>query len=152
MTSFDEQTKLAQYGLRDQFAELEDVSRSEFDDNGWNIFTDKIIEFTNGLYLGTRREFISRVDNERTLKYSGKDVERASMHFDFQRLYRRKRKRYAVQIGVLVGSLFTGITANWAFTDINGKYPSVWPWIILLVVLGITIVFSSLGFIKEMEP
>jgi hypothetical protein len=87
-----------------------------------------------------------------TLKYSGKDTERASMRLDFQRLYGRKRKRYGLQIGALVGSLFTGIVANWAFSDIHAETPSSLPWVILVGVLGLTIILSSLSFIKDMEP
>ena len=138
--------------LTEQFSKFEEKSRAEFDENGWGVFTDKIKDYFNDLYFGTRRECISRPDNEMTLKFSGKDAERASMRLDFQRLYGRKRKRYGLQIGALVGSLFTGIIANWAFSDIHDKNPSTVPWMLLVVVLGITIILSSLSFIKDMEP
>lgn len=62
--------------LREQFAAFETKSRSEFDENGWSVFTDKINEYINDLYVGTRRECISRLENEITLKFSGKDAER----------------------------------------------------------------------------
>ncbi len=152
MNDIPEQNETVTLTLREQFSDFETKSRSEFDENGWSVFTDKINEYFNDLYVGTRRECISRVDNEMTLKYSGKDAERASMRLDFQRLYGRKRTRYGLQIGALVGSLFTGIIANWAFSDIHGKDPSILPWAILVVVLGITIILSSFSFIKDMEP
>lgn len=138
--------------LAEQFLKFEKHSRSEFDENGWGVFTDKIKDYFNDLYVGTRRECISRLDNEMTLKYSGKDAERASMRLDYQRLYGRKRKRYGLQIGALVGSLFTGIIANWSFSDVHTGTPSTVPWLILVAVLGITIILSSLSFIKDMEP
>jgi len=138
--------------LKEQFSDFEAKSRSEFDENGWGVFTDKIKEYINDLYVGTRRECISRVENEMTPKFSGKDAERASMRLDFQRLYGHKQKRYGLQIGALVSSLFTGIIANWAFSDIHGVNPSTLPWVILVVISGITIVLSSLSFIKDMEP
>lgn len=147
-----EQAELVRSTLKDQFSAFEVKSRSEFDENGWSVFTDKINEYVNDLYVGTRRECIARIDNEVTLKFSGKDTERAGMRLDFQRLYGHKQKRYGLQIGALVGSLLTGIIANWAFTDIHETTPSPWPWIILLVTLGVTIVLSSLSFIKDMEP
>lgn len=152
MTTITEQSELAQSGLRKQVADLEAKNRNEFDENGWKEFTDKLIEYINDLYIGTRREYTSRVDNERMLKYSGKDVERASMRLDFKRLYARKRKRYAFQIGSTVGGLLTGIIGTWAFADIYGKNPSFWPWVILLVVSSITILLFSLSVIKDMEP
>lgn len=152
MTAIAQQPKVVQSLLGEQFAELEAKSRNEFDESGWAEFSERIIDYINDLYVGARREYISRVNNEVTLKYSGKDVERASMRLDFQRLYRRKQKRYCFQIGALVGSLFTGIIAAWAVADINGKNPSVFPWVMLIIVLGITIVISSLSFIKGMEP
>jgi hypothetical protein len=152
MNDISENHETGTLTLREQFSDFETKSRSEFDENGWSVFTDKINEFINDLYVGTRRECISRVDNEMTLKYSGKDADRASMRLDFQRLYGRKRKRYALQIGALVGSLFTGIIANWAFSDIHRENPSTLPWAILVVILGITIILSSLSFIKDMEP
>jgi hypothetical protein len=138
--------------LGEQFTTFETKCRSEFDDNGWSAFTDKINEYINDLYVGTRRECITRCNNEMTLKFSGKDAERASMRLDFQRLYGRKQKRYSLQIGAMVGSLLTGITANWAFTDISAQKPSIWPWVILVSLLGLTIILSSLSFIKDMEP
>lgn len=85
--------------LGEQFTTFEAKCKSEFDDNGWNAFTDKINEYINDLYVGTRRECIARCNNEVTLKYSGKNAERASMRIDFQRLYGRKQKRYSLQIG-----------------------------------------------------
>ena len=138
--------------LAEQFSKFDENSRAEFDDNGWGVFSDKIQDYFNDLYVGTRRECISRVDNEMTLKYSGKDAERASIRLDFQRFYGRKRKRSVLQIVALVGSLFTGIIANWAFSDIRGNNPSFVPWLFLVVVFGITIILSSLSFIKDMEP
>lgn len=146
------QTKPVQPPLKEQFADFEASSREEFDDNGWVAFTDRIMEHVNDLYVGTRREYISRVDNKVTLKFSGKDVERASMRLDFQRLCGRKQKRYGLQIGALVFTLLTGISANWALADFSGKNPSLWPWVILITVLSITIVLASLSFIKDMEP
>ncbi len=148
----NKQAKLLQPPLKEQFADFEDKGREEFDDNGWAAFTDRIKEHLNDLYVGTRREYISRVDNKVTLKYSGKDVERASMRLDFQRLCGRKQKRYGLQIGALICSLLTGVNANWALADFNGENPSVWPWIILITVLSITIILASLSFIKDMEP
>jgi hypothetical protein len=147
-----ERTQSESPALGEQFAAFEAKSRSEFDDNGWSAFTDKINEYINDLYVGIRRECITRCNNEVTLKYSGKDAERASMRLDFQRLYGRKQKRYGLQIGALVGSLLTGINANWAFAEINTPKPSLWPWVILVALLGLTIILSSLSFIKDMEP
>lgn len=152
MTTITEQPELAQSGLREQLADLEAKSRNEFDDNGWQEFTGKLIEYINDLHVGTRRECTYRVNNERELKYSGKDVERASMRLDFKRLYARKRKRYLFQIGSTVTGLFTGIIGSWAFADIYGKNPSCWPWVILLMVSSITIILLSLSVIKDMEP
>lgn len=144
--------KNTQPKLSEQFVQFENTSRSEFDENGWSVFSDKIYDYINDLYVGTRRECISRLDNEMTIKYSGKDAERAAMRLDFQRLYGRKRKRYGYQIGALAGSLFTGITANWAFSDFYKPESSIWPWVLLIVVLGTTICLSSFSFIKDMEP
>jgi len=141
-----------QPALKEQFADFEAKSREEFDDNGWIAFTDRIKEHINDLYVGTRREYISRVDNKSKLKYSGKDVERASMRLDFQRLWGHKQKRYGQQIGALVGSLLTGFNANWALVNFNGDNPSVWPWVVLTTVLSITVILASLSFIKDMEP
>jgi hypothetical protein len=92
MTTIIEQPKIAQPDLRKQFADLEAKYRNDFDDNGWEEFTYKLIEYINDLHGGTRRECTYRIDNERELKYSGRDVERASMRLDFKRLYARKRK------------------------------------------------------------
>ena len=89
------QQKSIQRPLDEQFSDFETNSKNEFDENGWNAFTDRILEYINDLYVGTRREYISRVDNKAILKYSGKDVERASMRLDFQRLCGRKQKRYS---------------------------------------------------------
>jgi len=147
-----ERTQTESPALGDQFAAFEAKSRNEFDDNGWSAFTDKINEYINDLYVGTRRECITRCNNEMTLIYSGKDAERASMRLDFQRLYGRKQKRYSLQIGALAGSLLTGISANWAFADNSTPKPSVWPWVILAASLVLTIILSSLSFIKDMEP
>ena len=141
-----------QWSLSDQLADLEAKSLREFDENGWKEFTGKINEYVNDLYVGTRREYTSRVDNEPTLKYSGKDVERASMRLDFHRLYARKRKRYLLNIGTTVGGLFSGIVGTWAFSDIYSRNPSILPWILLLSASMITIVLLSLSVIKDMEP
>jgi hypothetical protein len=152
MVTKTEQPILAQPDLREQFADLEAKYRNDFDENGWKEFTDKLTNYTNDLHVGTRREYTSRVDNEMMLKYSGKDVERASMRLDFKRLYARKRKRYVFQILSTVGGLLTGIIGTWAFADISGKNPSFWPWVILLMVSSITIILLALFVIKDMEP
>lgn len=55
--------------LGEQFTAFETKCRSEFDDNGWSAFTDKINEYINDLYVGTRRECITRCNNEVTLKF-----------------------------------------------------------------------------------
>lgn len=152
MTTMTEQPELAPPDLREQFADLEAKYRNNFDEKGWKEFTDKLAEYTNDLHIGTRSECTSRVDNEIMLKYSWKDVERASMRLDLKRLYARKRKRYAFQILSTVGGLLTGIIGSWAFADISGKNPSFWPWVILLIVLSVTIIFLSFFVIKDMEP
>jgi hypothetical protein len=141
-----------QSSLGIQFSRFEESFRNEFDENAWNSYIDKINEYVNDLYVGTRRECISHNDNERTLKYSGKDIDRASMRLDFQRLFNRRQKVYWFHIGALIGSLVTGIIANWSFSDISNPNPSIWPWVILVLALVITIVLESLSFIKDMEP
>jgi hypothetical protein len=73
------QSKPARLPLGDQFTEFEKSTRNEFDENGWDVFTDRTNGYINDLYVGTRRECISRSNNEVTLKYSGKDVE-AGIH------------------------------------------------------------------------
>jgi hypothetical protein len=74
------------------------------------------------------------------------------MRLDFQRLYGRKQRRYLFQIGAMVGSVLTGITGSWAYTDIYGTKPSALPWFILVGLLVITVILFSLSFIKDMEP
>ncbi|OPY81804.1 MAG: hypothetical protein A4E65_00993 [Syntrophorhabdus sp. PtaU1.Bin153] len=152
MVTVNQTTKTTRPPLRDQFAEFEDKTRNEFDENGWEIFTDRTSAYINDLYVGTRRECISRNNNEVNLKYSGKDVERASMRLDFQRLYGRKQRQYLFQIGAMVGSVLTGIAGSWAYTDIYGTKPSALPWFVLVALLVITVILFSLSFIKDMEP
>ena len=152
MTTEFKNSETKEATLAKQFSEFEEKSRNEFDDNGWSVFTDKIYEYINDLYVGTRRECISRVENKVTLKYSGKDAERASIRLDFQRLYGRKKKRYVFQLSALICSLLTGITANWAFSDIHQVKPSAFPWILLILLSAATIVLSSLSLVKDMEP
>jgi hypothetical protein len=146
------QSKPARPPLGDQFTAFEKNTRNEFDENGWDVFTDRTNGYINDLYVGTRRECFSRSSNEVSLKYSGKDVERASMRLDFQRLYGRKQKRYLLQIGAMFGSLLTGIVGSWAYSDIYGSRPSALPWFFLVIILGMTIILFSLSFIKDMEP
>jgi len=146
------QTQSKKIPLSEQFIGFEDRYRKDFDDNGWSLFADKINEYVNDLHLGIRREYITRCNDDAALKYSGMDAERASLRLDFQRLYRRKGKRYAFQIGALIGSLLTGISGNWAFSDIGSPKPSPWPWVILVVLVALTIILFSVSLIKDMEP
>jgi hypothetical protein len=138
--------------LGEQFTDFEARSRSEFDENGWNSFMSKIIEYQNDLYTGSRRECISRAENELTPFYSGKDVERASVRLDFQRLYARKRKRNFVQLSAMAASLLAGVLGNWAFSDIASAHPSMLPWCLLIVSIVATVGLYHLQAVWEIEP
>ena len=139
--------------LRDQFASFETTSRPEFDNNGWSVFSEKINEYVNDLYTGTRRECISRANNnERVLRYSGKDVERATLRLDYQRYFGQKRQKYMLQIGGAVGALLTGIMGSWVFDSVIKKTASPNSIILLLVIFFVTIYLYFLSYIKDMEP
>jgi hypothetical protein len=144
--------QLENRSLGTQFTEFEVRGRAEFDENGWSLFTEKIIEYQNDLYTGSRRECIARIENELTPVYSGKDVERASMRLDFTRLYARKREKNLAQLGVMAASLLTGVFGNWAFSDIAGAHPSMLPWCLLIVAAVATVGSYHLQTVREIEP
>lgn len=152
MPNTSKQAKPKPPSLEEQFTILESKNRGDFDDNGWNSFTQQIADYGNDLYAGTRLECTTRVGSDRTLLYSGKDVERASMRLDFRRLLGRKRKLHFFQIAALIGSLLVGIFGNWAFSNFNEPLHSLLPWVLLILALCLTIFFYFIPVIKDMEP
>lgn len=138
--------------LSSQFANFSTRSRAEFDENGWKLFEEKIIEYQNDLYTGTRRESISRLENAIIPIFSGKDVERAAVRIDFQRLYSRKKKKNIWQLGAMATSLLAGVLGNWAFTSISEPSPKILPWILLILTLFSTVALYHLSSIQDMEP
>jgi len=138
--------------LGEQFTNFASRSQREFDDSGWQLFEEKIIEFQNDLYTGTRRESISRQENALVQIFSGKDVERAAVRIDFQRLYARKKQKHLLQLGAMIASLFAGVFGNWAFTSISEASPRILPWILLIVTLVATVALYYQSFIQDMEP
>jgi hypothetical protein len=81
-----------------------------------------------------------------------KDVERAAVRLDLARFFARKRRRGFFQAGAMIGSLLTGISGNWAFSDISSAAPSMLPWCSLIVSLVATAVLYHLQALKEIEP
>jgi hypothetical protein len=142
-------TDVQSQSLGAQFTDFEARSRIEFDENGWNSFTGKIIEYQNDLYTGARRECISRAENELTPLYSGKDVERAAFRLDFQRLYTRKRTRNFFQFGIMAGSLLSGVAGSWAFSDLTSAHPD--RWLSLIISLVATVCLCLLQAVREIE-
>ncbi|MPQ57196.1 hypothetical protein [Duganella sp. FT27W] len=137
--------------LGEQFTNFASRSKREFDDSGWKLFEEKIIEFQNDLYTGTRRESISRQENALVQIFSGKDVERAAVRIDFQRLYSRKKRKHFLQLAAIIASLFSGVFGNWAFTSTDTS-PRIFPWILLILTLIATVAFYYQSFIQDMEP
>lgn len=138
------------FGTR--FTQFEERSRIEFDDGGWQLFSQKATEFYASLYAETRRECILRSDGTATVLYSAADVERAALRLDFHRFYARKRAQNFFRMGAMAGSLLTGIFGNWAFSDIAGGHPSMLPWCLLISSVVVTTVLYHLQALREIEP
>lgn len=148
----EDQVSNADNSLGNQFTMFEARSKAEFDANGWQAFTEKIIEYHNDLYTGSRRECIERMENSLKPLFSGKDVERASIRLDLQRLYTRRQRKNYLQLGALIASLLTGISANWAFTDISRPQPTILPWCTLILCVVVTLAlyhFQTVGEIAS---
>ena len=131
-----------------QFAQLESDTREEYDDAGWQVFNQRVIDYVMDLYVNTRRECLERTGDQRSYKYSAKDVERASIRVDYKRFLKRKQKRYGLQVGTLACSILTGIVTKWAFDSLTNKLP----WILLIMLVALAIILASVSVFKEMEP
>jgi hypothetical protein len=132
--------------------QFEERSRIEFDDLGWEVFSEKVADFYSTLHKGARRECAARSQDEAILIYSMQDVERATVRLDMERFFARKRRRGFFQAGAMIGSLLTGIFGNWAFSDISGVEPSMLPWCFLIVSIVATAALYHIQALKEIAP
>ena len=125
--------------------------RKQFDSNGWDSFKLASAAYINDLCLEALRETHNQAKEMRVLT-TAKDVERASARLDHRRHFRRAESKYWFQIGGLIGSILSGIVANWAFADFGKETRSVFPWIVLLAVTVVTVALFGKGLQKETEP
>jgi hypothetical protein len=121
--------------LAKQFAEFESKNRAAFDENGWNLFAEKTIEYYNRLYIYARRECLERNENDVAPHYTGKDVELAAIKIAIRNCSSRRRHRSLLQMGAMSMSILVGVIGNWAFSDITSQHPSALPWCALVIAI-----------------
>jgi hypothetical protein len=138
--------------LSAQFAKLDASSGTDFDTAAWGLFKDRVYEYTNDLYVISRRECVSRTKNAGPLQFSGKDVERAALQLDLQRLYTRKKARHLVQICATASGILAGICGNWAYSDISKSLQPYCSGISLLIFAVLTVVLQAASILRDVEP
>jgi hypothetical protein len=136
--------------LNVQIQQFEATYRSQFDANAWPEFVTQVTAYINDLHVEARREFVQRTETPEGL-FSGKDIQRASAKIDFRRHFARRKKKFGLQVGGLLGSILSGITANWCFSDLAKSSRTAEPWLVLTALVAATIVMFAFSLIKDME-
>jgi hypothetical protein len=136
--------------LADWFNEFEEARRREFDELAWQDFNAKLIQYSVDLYSIVKRECVLCSSDGMALYTSG-DVERGAILLDLKRHRASRKKTYKLQLTSLVSSLLSGVALNWAFFEMAGRTPSVWPWLMLVFFSMATVGTAFLVYAKGVE-